>query len=225
MRDPNAVYLALYSRSLCCEVRTASIAIAAYYLVSNLVVCAGMAVWIINGIDLGGFSHPGYLTHGQKEFDITTNFLLLIVPAISCVLALVGLRRGCSTHLVPLIAQLYVDVGLSVMSLFCSSWGLPGTPTIEQTNRLVSHLTGGRVLGPQEMSRITMIFGLLFVLYLLAKVHAAHIMAKCYYVLKLAENGNNSQKVEKGVSVQLPSYDDAVKLPPKDQPPVYQQLP
>ncbi|KAG5842229.1 mtp family protein [Anguilla anguilla] len=211
MRD---VHLALLSRSLCCNVRTAAFVFTSYYLVSTLLVCVDIAVWVFSGKDLGGFVHSEHLTHGQQIFDTTSNFLLLCMMAISCVFALVGLRKGFSKHLVPFIVQVYLDLGLSMMSLFSGPWGLPGTPTFEESDRLVMQFTGGRQLEPKETARITTIFGVLFVLYLLMKVYTAHIVTKCYYVMKLTGEMKDSQK-EESVSVKLPSYDEAVKMPPE----------
>ncbi|XP_036371763.1 mtp family protein [Megalops cyprinoides] len=222
MSDPSAVHPALFSRSLCCNVRTATVAFTVYYLVSSLLVCVDMAVWVFNGKDMCGFIHSEHLTHGQQMFDTTSNFLLLVVMMISCIFVLVGLRKGCSHQLVPFIVQLYLDVALSVMSLFSGPWGLPGTPTYEESEKLVLYFTGEKELGERDMARFTLIFGVLFVLYLLVKVYMAHIVTQCYYVVKMAAEAKESQGVDKGVLVELPSYDEALKLPSKDEPPAYQ---
>ncbi|KAI1901734.1 hypothetical protein AGOR_G00037440 [Albula goreensis] len=220
MHDPNAVHLALFSRSLCCHVRTATVAFTIYYLLSTLVVLADIVMWVFTGKDLGGFIHNEHLTHAQQIFDTASNFLLLIMIGISCIFVLVGLHRGHSYHLVPFIVQLYLDLGLSLMSLFSGPWGLPGTPCFEEWDRLMGYVTQGKELGQKE----TMMFGVLFVLYLLMKVYAVHTVTKCYYIVKLAGVGKNSQgakESEKSVSVELPSYDEALKLPSKDDPPAY----
>ncbi|XP_061111197.1 mtp family protein [Conger conger] len=141
MRD---VHLALVSRSLCCDVRTAAFVFITYYLVSTLMVCFDITVWIFNGKDLCGFVHSESLTHGQLIFDTTSNFLLLLMMLISCILALFGLRKGVSKHLVPFLVQLYLDLGMSVISIFSGPWGTPGTPTFEGGDRLVTYMTGGR---------------------------------------------------------------------------------
>ncbi|KAG9355562.1 hypothetical protein JZ751_000400 [Albula glossodonta] len=236
MHDPNAVHLALFSRSLCCHVRTATVAFTIYYLLSTLVVLADMVMWVFTGKDLGGFIHNEHLTHAQQicsrsalfTVDTASNFLLLIMIGISCIFALFGLHRGCSYHLVPFIVQLYLDLGLSLMSLFSGPWGLPGTPCFEEWDRLMGYVTQGKELGQKE----TMMFGVLFVLYLLmkvrrsglctcsliprdactvapyvTKVYAVHTVTKCYYIVKLAGVGKNSQgaeKSEKSVSVPSP---------------------
>ncbi|KAJ8273029.1 hypothetical protein GJAV_G00096580 [Gymnothorax javanicus] len=212
MRD---VHLALLSRSLCCNVRTTAFVFAIYYLVSTLLVCVHMAVWIFTGKDIGGVFHMKDLTHSQRIFDTTTNFLLLIMMLISCIVALIGLRKRVSKQLLPFLVQLYLDLGLTLMSLFSSPWGLPGTPTFEETDRLMMYFTGGKELEPKAWARVSMIFGVMFVLYLLMKVYTTHIVTKCYYVIKLTEENKDSQEEEKSVSVKLPSYDEALKMPPE----------
>ncbi|KAJ8367939.1 hypothetical protein SKAU_G00079670 [Synaphobranchus kaupii] len=56
------------------------------------------------------------------------------------------------------------------------------------------------------------------------QVYAAHIVTKCYYVMRLPVDNQDSLDVEKSVSVKLPSYDEALNLSSKPPSPDYQLL-
>ncbi|XP_018603355.1 mtp family protein [Scleropages formosus] len=221
----SSVSLVLPARSLCCHIRTAATAMVTYYLVSTILVLVDMVSAVINGRDLCGFVHSEHLTHSQRIFDITSNLLLVAVMIISSVFALVSLWKRSAHQLVPFIVLLFLDAALTLMSLFSSQWGLPGTPSFEQGHKIMELLSSekGKELTPAEMAHLTMIFSVFFILYLLMKVYMAQTVLHYYFVMKAQAQAQKSTRDEKSVSVDLPSYDEVLKLPSKARLPAYQE--
>ncbi|MFT7811116.1 lysosomal-associated transmembrane protein 5 [Arapaima gigas] len=224
MAQMSLVPLVLPARSLCCHVRTAARAITTYYLVSTIFVLVDMVYGVIKGRDLCGFIHSEQLTHSQQIFDTISNFLLVAVMIISSVFALVGLQKRCAHHLVPFIVLLFLDGALTLLSLFSSPWGLPGTPTFEKSHKIMKVLSSVQDKELQ-VAHFTLVFSVFFILFLLMKAYMTHTILRYYFILKAEAQGPRKEKRldEKSMSVDLPSYDEALKLPPKDQLPAYQQ--
>nr|XP_023659500.1 lysosomal-associated transmembrane protein 5 isoform X1 [Paramormyrops kingsleyae] len=212
MPEASSLHLTLYSRSLCCHVRSASTSIVLYYLGSSLLVLALMVTSLITGRNFCGLVASEQLSRGQQIFDVTSNMLLLVMMTFSSIFALVGLCKGSPHHMVPLIVLLFLDLGLTVMSTFSSSWGLPGTPSYEESEK--TYLTTQRELDPRIVAHFSLAFGVLFVLYLLMKVFMVNTLLRCYFVMKA--EAQERPVCEKSVLVDLPSYEEALKLPSKD---------
>ncbi|KAL7829601.1 hypothetical protein AOLI_G00304860 [Acnodon oligacanthus] len=209
-------------QSLCCHVHTATRVSAIFYLVYNLLVAMDLTVGIIRKTDPLTVSYTDMkLGNGYHAFDISTNFMMLVLMSFSSVLVLLSHRKGpvCT---VPFVLFMFLDVALSLLSLFAAPWGLPGTPTYRDALRLALKLKGGAKLEVEELSQVTMIFGVLFVLYILLKVYMLQVSMRSFYALR--ENWTPSQPpVENSVRVKLPSYDEALKMKADSLPPAYQE--
>ncbi|XP_048848885.1 mtp family protein isoform X2 [Brienomyrus brachyistius] len=214
MSEASSLHLALYSRSLCCHVRSASTGIVLYYLGSSLLVLALTAASLITGWNFCGLGASEQVSRGQQMFDVTSNILLLVMMTLSSISALVGLYKRSPHHMVPLIVLLFLDMGLTVMSTVSSIWGLPGTPSYDESEK--TYLTTQRELNPRIVARFSLAFGILFVLYLLMKVFMVNTLLRCYFVMKA--EGQERTVCEKSVLVDLPTYEEAIKLPSKDPP-------
>uniref|UniRef100_A0A3B4EJK1 Lysosomal protein transmembrane 5 n=1 Tax=Pygocentrus nattereri TaxID=42514 RepID=A0A3B4EJK1_PYGNA len=165
-------------QSLCCHVHTATRVSAIFYLVYNLLVAMDLTVGIIRKTDPLTVSYTDMkFANGYRAFDISTNFMMLVLMSFSSVLVLLSHRKG-PVCIVPFVLFMFLDVALSLLSLFAAPWGLPGTPTYRDALRLALNLKGGAKLEVQELSQVTMMFGVLFVLYILLKV----CVCLCVYV-------------------------------------------
>ncbi|XP_072532354.1 mtp family protein [Salminus brasiliensis] len=210
------------TQSLCCHVHTATRASAIFYLVYNLMVAVDLAIGTIRRTDPITISYTDMkLTSGYRAFDIGTNFMVLVLMSFSSVLVLIAHRKG-AVCFVPFVAFMFLDVALSLLSLFAAPWGLPGTLTYRNALRLASNLKGGAKLEVEELSQVTMIFGVLFVMFILLKVYMAQVSIRSFYALR--ENWMpSSATAENSVRVKLPSYDEALKMKGDALPPAYQE--
>ncbi|KAB5530926.1 hypothetical protein PHYPO_G00134960 [Pangasianodon hypophthalmus] len=207
------------TRSLCCHVNTATRASAILYLVFNLLVAVDLTIGIIREKDPITVSYTEMKrTHSNCIFEISTNFITLLLMSFSSVLVMLSHRKG-SMCVMPFILFMFLDVALSLLSLFDARFGLPGTPTYGDALRLASNLKGGVRLEGEELSHVTLIFGVLFVMYILLKVYMLQVSIRCYYVLK----GDRIPAAENSVMVKLPSYDEALKMKPEATLPNYQE--
>ncbi|KAF5908639.1 lysosomal-associated transmembrane protein 4A-like [Clarias magur] len=207
------------SRSFCCHVNTATRASAIVYLVYNLLVAVDMTTGIIQKKDPITVSFTEMKrNHGNCVFEITTNFITLLLMSFSSVLVMMSHRKG-PMCVMPFALFMFLDVALSLLSLFDTRFGLPGTPTYGDTLRLASNLKGGVELDGEELSRVTLIFGVLFVMYILLKVYMLHVSTRCYYALK----EECISEAESSVMAKLPSYDEALKMKPEAMLPKYQE--
>ncbi|XP_036422460.1 mtp family protein [Colossoma macropomum] len=210
------------TQSLCCHVHTATRVSAIFYLVYNLLVATDLTVGIIRKTDPLTISYTDMkLANGYRAFDISTNFMMLVLMSFSSVLVLLSHRKG-PVCVVPFVLFMFLDVALSLLSLFAAPWGLPGTPTYRDALRLALNLKGGAKLEVEELSQVTMIFGVLFVLYIMLKVYMLQVSMRSFYALR--ENWTPSQPpAENSVRVKLPSYDEALKMKADSLPPAYQE--
>ncbi|XP_017309753.1 mtp family protein [Ictalurus punctatus] len=196
------------TRSLCCHVNTATRASAIFYLVFNLLVAVDLITGIIREKDPITVSYTEMKrTHGNCVFEMSTNFITLFLMSFSSVLVMLSHRKG-SMCVMPFAMFMFIDVALSLLSLFDARFGLPGTPTYGDALRLASNLKGGARLDGEELNRATLIFGVLFVMYILLKVYMLQVSIRCYYALK----GERVPAAENSVMVKLPSYDEALKM-------------
>ncbi|XP_015204006.1 lysosomal-associated transmembrane protein 5 [Lepisosteus oculatus] len=225
MSKPNSVDLAFAYRGFCCDIRTATFSIGVYYLVTSLLVCIDMILGLVKGKDMCGFIHTQQYTNGERIFDTTTNFFLIAVMIISSVYVLFGVRKYRPRLLLPFIILLVLDISLCVMSLFSGPWGLPGTLTYEEALMMWDSVGVKHELSNKEIARLTLIFGITFVMYLLIKVYMVNCVIKCYSFIKAHNTRAKDTQTtdEKSAVVVLPSYDEALKLPFKELPPTYQE--
>ncbi|XP_076865065.1 mtp family protein [Brachyhypopomus gauderio] len=211
------------AQSLCCHVHTATRVSAVFYLACNLLVGVDLTVGTVRGKDPLIISYTEQKpAHGYRLFDIGTNIMMLVLMSLSSVLVLISHRKG-PLCIVPFGLFMCLDVALSLLSLFAAPWGLPGTPTYRNALQIAANLKGGVRLEGEELTHVTMIFGVVFVLYILLKVYMLQVAVRSYYVMKEAgrspvycADGNN-------VGVKLPSYDDALKMKAETLPPAYQE--
>ncbi|GAA6111390.1 mtp family protein [Tachysurus ichikawai] len=207
------------TQSLCCHVNTATRVSAIFYLIYNLLVAVDLAIGIIREKDPITVSFTEMKrTHGNCIFEISTNFISLVLMSFSSVLVMLSHRKG-PMCVMPFVMFMFLDVALSLLSLFDARFGLPGTPTYGDALRLASNLKGGARLVGEEMNRVTLIFGVLFVMYILLKVYMFKVSIRCYYALK----EQRMPAPKSSVMVKLPSYDEAVKMKPEDMLPKYQE--
>ncbi|KAK2836499.1 hypothetical protein Q7C36_014368 [Tachysurus vachellii] len=207
------------TQSLCCHVNTATRVSAIFYLIYNLLVAVDLAIGIIREKDPITVSFTEMKrTHGNCIFEISTNFISLVLMSFSSVLVMLSHRKG-PMCVMPFVMFMFLDAALSFLSLFDARFGLPGTPTYGDALRLASNLKGGVRLEGEELNRVTLIFGVLFVMYILLKVYMFKVSIRCYYALK--EQRMSAPK--SSVMVKLPSYDEAVKMKPEDTLPKYQE--
>ncbi|XP_060798903.1 mtp family protein [Neoarius graeffei] len=207
------------TRSLCCHVNTATRASAIFYLVFNLLVAVDLTVGIIRKKDPITISITEMRrTHGNCMFEIATNFVSLVLMSFSSVLVMLSHRKG-PMCVMPFVLFMFLEVALSLLSLFDARFGLPGTPAYGDALRLASNLKGGVRLEGEELARVTLMFGVLFVMYILLKVYMLQVSIRCYYALKEAR----LLAAESSVMVKLPSYDEALKMKPEATLPNYQE--
>ncbi|KAK3532335.1 hypothetical protein QTP86_016039 [Hemibagrus guttatus] len=207
------------TRSLCCHVNTATRASAIFYLIFNMLVAVDLAVGIIREKDPITVSYTEMKrTHGNCIFEISTNFISLILMSFSSVLVMMSHRKG-PMCVMPFAMFMFLDVALSLLSLFDARFGLPGTPTYGDALRLASNLKGGIQLDGAELTQATLIFGVLFVMYILLKVYMFQVSIRYYYALK----EQRRSAPQNSVMVKLPSYDEALKMKPEATLPKYQE--
>ncbi|KAI4871837.1 hypothetical protein NFI96_016395 [Prochilodus magdalenae] len=209
------------TQSLCCHVHTATRASAIFYLVCNLLVAVDFSVGIVRKTDPLTVSYTDMkLTNGYRTFDISTNFIMLVLMSFSSVLVLISHRKG-PVCIVPFVLFMFLDIALSLFSLFAAPWGLPGTPTYRDALRLALNVKGAK-LEVEELSQVTMIFGVMFVFYILLKVYMLQVSMRSFYALRENWVPSNST-AENSVTVKLPSYDEALKMKADALPPAYQE--
>ncbi|XP_046691460.1 mtp family protein [Silurus meridionalis] len=207
------------TRSLCCHVNTATRVSAVFYLVYNLLVAVDMTVGLIRGKDPITVSYTEMKhTHGNNIFEISTNFISLALMSFSSVLVMLSHLKG-PMCVMPFLLFMFLDVALSLLSLFDARFGLPGTPTYGDALRLASNIKGRSKLEGEELNHITLIFGVFFVMYILLKVYMFQVSIRCYNALK--EKCNPA--AESSLMVKLPSYDEALKMKSDAMPPKYQE--
>ncbi|XP_062846678.1 mtp family protein [Trichomycterus rosablanca] len=210
------------TQSLCCHVHTATRVSAILYLVFNLLVAVDWTVGIIKGKDPITVSYTEMKhTQGNCMFDISTNYVSLVLMSFSTVLVLLSRRKG-PICVVPFVLFMFIEVALGLLSLFDSRIGLPGFPTYLDALRLASNLKGGAKLEGLELNRVTMIYGVFFVMNILLKVYMLQVSIRSLYLLK-EERKPARTKEDSAVMVKLPSYDEAVKMKAKAMPPTYQE--
>ncbi|XP_058234009.1 mtp family protein isoform X2 [Hemibagrus wyckioides] len=200
------------TRSLCCHVNTATRASAIFYLIFNLLVAVDLAVGIIREKD------PITVSYTEMKLEMSTNFISLALMSFSSVMVMMSHRKG-PMCVMPFAMFMFLDVGLSLLSLFDARFGLPGTPTYGDALRLASNLKGGIKLNGEELNQATLIFGVLFVMYILLKVYMFQVSVRYYYALK--EQRRSAPK--NSVVAKLPSYDEALKMKPEATLPKYQE--
>uniref|UniRef100_A0A8B9L736 Lysosomal protein transmembrane 5 n=1 Tax=Astyanax mexicanus TaxID=7994 RepID=A0A8B9L736_ASTMX len=209
------------TQSLCCHVHTATRASAIFYLVYNLLVAVDLAIGAIWNTDPITISYTDMkLTSGYRAFDIGTNFMVLVLMSFSSVLVMIAHRKG-ALCVMPFMLFMFVDVALSLLSLFAAPWGLPGTPTYRSALLLASNFKGGVKLEGEELSQVTMIFGVLFVMYILLKVYMMQVSMRSFYDLR--DNWPPRPAAKNTLTVKLPSYDEALKMKDDALPPAYQE--
>ncbi|KAK1805111.1 hypothetical protein P4O66_019463 [Electrophorus voltai] len=211
------------TRSLCCRVNTATHVSAIFYLACNLLMGVDLIFGIIQGKEPFIISYTEQKpAHGRHVFDIGTNLITLALMSVSSVLVLISHCKG-PLCIVPFGMFMCLDVALSLLSLFDAPWGLPGTPTYRNALRIAANLKGGVKLEGEELNRVTMIFGVLFVLYILLKVYMFQVAVRSFYALK-QDWGDSVYRTDRNtVRVKLPSYDDALKMKAEAMPPAYQE--
>ncbi|XP_030645351.1 mtp family protein [Chanos chanos] len=207
------------TRTLFCHVTTATRAFAIYYLVSILMVAVDLTVALIRGKEPFSVSTTQNMTRGQHIFDVSSSFLMLFLMSVSCGFVLFARHKGPSS-VIPFVLLLFVDVCLTVLSLADGPWGLPGTPTYTDTLRLTNLARHNVPLENADLCRFTMVFGVLFVFYVLFKVYMFEVALRSYYAMK-EEDESVNQGSGISVTVKLPSYDEALQEKPKDTPPEY----
>ncbi|XP_066531175.1 mtp family protein [Hoplias malabaricus] len=208
------------TQSLCCHVHTATRAAAIFYMVYNLLVAMDLTIGVFWKTEPVLISYPDVsLNKGYHVFDISTNFMMLVLMSFSSVLVLISHRKG-PMCVMPFVLFMFLDVALSILSLFATPWGLPGTPSYKDALRLALHVKGGAKLEAEELSQVTMIFGVLFVLYILLKVYMLQVSMRSFYALRESRM-SACPATENTVMVKLPSYDEALKMKADAVPPVY----
>ncbi|XP_066573539.1 mtp family protein [Amia ocellicauda] len=221
---PVAMDLSFLYQGFCFEIRTATLSIGIYYVVTSFLVCIDLIFGVVKGKDFCGFIQTADYPKGERIFDTTTNFILVAVMIITSTYLLLGVRKYRERLLIPFIILLFLDIVLSVMSLFRGAWGLPGTFTYEEATVMWNYASVKHELSLQDTARLTMIFGVIFILYVLIKVYMMNCVMNCYTFIKLHNiQARGSKAQSRSTVVELPSYSEAVKLPSKDSPPEYQE--
>ncbi|XP_043073772.1 mtp family protein isoform X2 [Puntigrus tetrazona] len=208
------------TRTLCCHVTTATISFAVLYLTGNVLKLVGIILMV--SLDKEAFSA---LYHESKatKVDISTDILMLVLMSISAVLVLFSKRKG-PMFVLPFVLMMFVELSLSFLSLFAGALGLPGTHNYRDMLQAVKSQKKVDRLNEEEIGQFTMWYSVLFMLEILLKVYVLHVSMKCFYALKAERMAVVNVNTGKTVAVKLPSYDEALKMKPKDTPPSYHEV-
>ncbi|XP_051992420.1 lysosomal-associated transmembrane protein 5-like [Xyrauchen texanus] len=211
------------TRTLCCHVTTATRSFAILFLIGTVL----KLVDIIRTVSCEKAPHdvPYHefkSSRGQRVFDISTNVLMLVLMSVSGVLVLFSHRKG-PLFVLPFVLMMFVDLGLSFLSLFDGTWGLPGTPNYKDVLLAAKYYRGVNKLDEEDLGHFTMIYTVLFMLNILLKVYILQVSMRCFYALKAERTAAINADTGNTVTVKLPSYDEALKIKVEDTPPSYQE--
>ncbi|XP_041089985.1 mtp family protein isoform X2 [Polyodon spathula] len=207
------------SRSLCCHVRTSAMAIGLVHMMFSCTVLIDTTMKVSYGKDSCGFPHPPFLSVKERVLDTTTNFFLILGMFFSGLSLLYGVLKYREGLLISFLVLQSADIVLSVLSLFYAHLGLPGTLNYEELLRKWTYLNGAHDLSPQDVNKFMIIFSTVFILALLIKIYMVSCVGKCYRFIKIRNQPPSDNKY-KPMAV-LPSYDEALMLPSKGDPPAY----
>ncbi|XP_051527427.1 mtp family protein [Myxocyprinus asiaticus] len=212
------------TRALCCHVTTATRSFAILYLIGNVLEMADIirtVSWEKAPYDVP--YHELKSTRGHRVFDISTNILTLVLMSISGVLVLFSHRKG-PFFVLPFVLMMFVDLGLSFLSLFDGAWGLPGTPSYKDFLLVAKYYRGVNRFDEEELGNVTMLYTVLFMLNILLKVYILQVSMRCFYALKAERTAAIHVDTGNTVTVKLPSYDESLKIKVEDSPPSYAEL-
>lgn len=208
------------TRTLCCHVTTATRSFAILCLIVNLLELGD----IIQTASWGKtqYTLPYHDTTSTRGiFNVSTDILMLVLMSISCVLVLFSQRKG-PMFVLPFVMMIFVDLGLSFLSLFNEAWGLPGTPKYKETLQVLKYYKGVNRLD-EELGHLTMIFTVYIILIILLKVYFLQVSMRCFYALKAKRAPGIHVDTGNTVTVKLPSYDEALTMKTEGAPPSYQE--
>ncbi|XP_051520330.1 uncharacterized protein LOC127421350 [Myxocyprinus asiaticus] len=211
------------TRTLCCHVTTATRSFAILFLIGTvlkLVDIIRTVSWEKAPYDVP--YHEFKSSRGQRVFDISTNILMLVLMSVSGVLVLFSHRKG-PLFVLPFVLMMFVDLGVSFLSLFDGAWGLPGTPSYKDILLVTKFYKGVGKLDEEDLGHFTMIYTVLFMLNILLKVYILQVSMRCFYALKAERTAAIHVDTGNTVTVKLPSYDEALKIKVEDTPPSYQE--
>ncbi|KAI7798802.1 mtp family protein [Triplophysa rosa] len=209
-------------RSLCCHVTTATRSFAILYLICNMLELGDIirkASWEkTRGIPY----HDIKSTRCERIFDFSTNIVMLVLMSISCVFVLFSQRKG-PMFVLPFVMLVFVDLGVSFLSLFNGAWGLPGTPKYKDVLQAAKYYKGVDRLDEEDMGHFIMGYTVLFIFNILLKVYVLQVSMRCFYALMGERAPGMHVDTGNTVTVKLPSYDEALKMKTEGVPPSYQE--
>ncbi|XP_056596836.1 mtp family protein [Triplophysa dalaica] len=210
-------------RSLCCHVTIATRTFAILYLIGNMLELGDIirkASWEkSHSIP----NHEIKSTRCEHIFDISTNILMLVLMSISCVFVLFSQRKG-PMFLLPFVMLVFMDLGVSFLSLFNGAWGLPGTPKYKDVLQAAKYYKGVNRLDEEELGQFTMGYTVFYIFNILLKVYVLQVSIRCFYALMGERAPGMQVDTENTVTVKLPSYDEALTMKNEGVPPSYQEL-
>ncbi|XP_056335962.1 mtp family protein isoform X2 [Danio aesculapii] len=199
-------------RTLCCHVSTATLVFAFYYLIVNTLKLVGIVLSVCRGKE--AFPVP--------YIDISTNILMLISMSIAALLAFFSKRKG-PMFVLPFLLMMFVELGMSFLSLFDGVWSLPGTPNYRDLLQAAKSQIGVPRLDEEFIGQLTMWYSILFMTDVLLKVYALQVSMRYFYMLKAERTTAVNVDTGNTVTVKLPSYAEALRMKAEDTPPTYQE--
>ncbi|XP_039595366.1 lysosomal-associated transmembrane protein 5-like [Polypterus senegalus] len=202
--------------TFCCHVRTASMVIGVYYLLASVMLCVDQILDVAYGKNICGSAYKEQLPAKERIIDVTTDFILIAVLFISSLHMLYGIIKFRERLLLSFLLLQCLDIFLSVLSLFSPSWGLPGTINYDKVVTHWQKLSGKKEFTSNEMTKLFIIFTVVFTLCILIKVYVVNCVIRCYRFIKAhAEAARDvSCKYDINPMIKLPSYDEALMTPP-----------
>lgn len=210
-------------RTLCCHVRTATLIFAFYYLIVNMLKLVGFVLSVCRGKEAFPVPYSEYKgPRSQRIFDISTNILMLISMSIAAFLAFFSKRKGPMVVL-PFMLMMFVELGMSFLSLFDGVWSLPGTPNYKDLLQAAKSQIGVPRLDEEFIGQLTMWYSVLFMTDVLLKVYALQVSMRYFYMLKAERTTVVNVDTGNTVTVKLPSYAETLRMKAEDAPPTYQE--
>ncbi|XP_023385197.1 lysosomal-associated transmembrane protein 5 [Pteropus vampyrus] len=158
------------------------------------------------------FSQTGYL----RIADLISSFLLITMLFFISVSLLMGVVKNREKYLLPFMSLQIMDFLLCLFTLLGSYVELPAyLKFVSRSRSRANYFPSQEGMAYNQFIKMMIIFSIAFIAVLILKVYMFKCVWRCYRIIKYmnsAEETSSSKMLQKVV---LPSYEEAMSLPPK----------